>query len=983
MKQFAGCKNYTLEQTEKLNDIDSVGYVLRHDKTGARIALIANSDDNKTFVISFNTPQSDSTGVPHILEHSVLCGSKKYPVKDAMGEISKGSLNTFLNALTFPDRTLYPVASCNDKDFHNLMSVYLDAVFYPRVYEERKIFEQEGWHYELDSTDGELTYNGVVYNEMKGAYSSPQSLLYSYSVFSLFPDNQYGVESGGDPDYIPDLSYETFLEFHRKLYNPSNARIFLYGDMDFEEKLEFIDREYLSKFDRCFDIPKVDVQVPFNEPKFVEKEYSVSEGEKLGNSTYLSYNVVVTDYTDRMLIEAFDVIDYALCTAPGSILERRLLDAGIGTNIYSDYTTDLRDKVFSIVAEDANPEDRDKFVEIIEQTLRDIYANGFNKKTLEAAITTAEFSYREADFGYYPKGVVYAFMTLDNWNYTDENIFSNFKTASVYDRLREGIDEGLFEKIVKERILDNTHKSVLVLKPVKNLQKNKENALKEKLAKKKAKLSQKEIEAIVNNTVELKKYQESPDNPDALNTIPTLSLSDINKDAKKIEYSVDTIGNMKELFCKLTSNGIAYFTLSFSMDKIPYRLFPAISVLKNIYGLIDTKKRAYNDLSDELNILSGGLSFNTGISKSVVTDGFSISFDIRGKAFYRNVEKVFSLIHEIIFESDFSDKKRIKELLEMGITKTEDYMIESGHSVSLGRAMTYFNVSSKISDVLGGIDKYHNDVELLDSFDDKFEELIKDMKEAISYIFTSDNLTVALGCEEEAKESIDDIIVGFSNNLSLEKVTEPVVYPDVECLNEGLSCDSLVQYVAVAGNYSAKGLKSTARLGIIRNILSTDYLWNEVRLKGGAYGVYCVFSKTGDGGFMSYRDPNLKSTIEAFKSASDYIKSYDGGSDIIERFIITTIGDADAPLTPSMKLGRAFNYYKMGITDEDIQKERDELLSTKVDDIRALHIYIDAIIETGAVCVLGNEEVLKRDNEELKAIVPLYIHREGNYEYQE
>lgn len=973
MKQFKGCKNYTLLHSEELKDINAIGYVLSHDKTGARVSLVQNDDDNKAFIIGFKTPQDDSTGVPHILEHSVLCGSKKYPVKDAMAEVSKGSLNTFINAFTYADRTLYPVASYNDKDFQNLMSVYLDAVFFPRVYSEPKIFKQEGWHYELDNPEGEITYNGVVYNEMKGVYSSPQSALASYDVFSLFPDNQYGVESGGDPDCIPNLTYEDFLSFHSKLYNPSNSRIFLYGDMDFEEKLEYIDREYLSHFDKVQTDSELRIQTPFSKPVYVEKEYPIADSESTENATLLSYNVVVSDYQDVLTTEAMNAIDYALISAPGSLIERRLLDAGIGTNNYADYITDINQKVYSIVAQDANPEDKDRFVEIIESTLAEIARDGFNKKTLEAAITTSEFSYREADFGYYPKGIAYGLMTFDDWNYSDDNVFSNLKVSAVFDELRKGIEEGLFEKIIKERFLENNHKSVVVLKPKHGLQKEKDDAVRAKLKEYKDSLSDEEIHLLIRETAELKEYQEAEDSEEALKTIPTLTLSDIDKKAKKVDYSVSKLGANDELYCELPTNGIAYLTLSFSMDRLPYRLFPAVSSLKGLLGMVDTDRHTYSDMSDEVNILSGGITFTTSNYKSVVdNDKISLTFDIRTKALYKNIGAVTDIIREILFESHLDDSKRVKELVDMGVTKQEGYMIESGHAVAINRAVSYFSKTAKVSEILNGVDKYNFDKNLSDNFDKKYGSLLDDIKEAVSIIFTKDNLKIALACEKEAKSQVDEILESFISSLGDTPKLPKTIFPETQMLNEGLTCASQVQYVALAGNYKDSGLETTPRLGILRNILSNDYLWTAVRLQGGAYGVMCGFTKTGESYFVSYRDPNLLSTLDAYKSAAEYIAEYPDDEESVERYIITTIGDIDTPITASMSLSRAFNHYMMDVTYESVQRDRDTILATTASDIRELHKYIEAICATGALCTVGGEEMLKKEGNIFKTIKPLF-----------
>lgn len=973
MKEFKGCKNYTLERKEKLEDIKATAFVLKHDKTGARVVLIQNSDENKSFIIGFKTPQDNSTGVPHILEHSVLCGSEKYPVKDAMTEVSKGSLNTFLNAFTYPDRTLYPVASCNDKDFNNLMSVYLDAVFYPRVYKEPNIFKQEGWHYELETPEGELTYNGVVYNEMKGVYSSPLSALSSYIIFSLFPDTQYGVESGGDPDYIPDLSYEEFVAFHKKLYHPSNSRIFLYGDMDFEEKLEFIDREYLSNFEAINPDSEVKLQKAFDKPIRVEKKYPVSDGEDTKEATFLSYNVVCSDYTDIKTTAVMEAINYALVSVPGAKLKQRLIDAGIGKDVDSDFVTDTCQKVFSIIAQNAKPEDEERFVSIIEDTIREIIEEGFDKKTIEASITSQEFSFREADFGYYPKGIAYGMYTFDDWTYSDESIFSNLAPLQMYKELREGIDEGLFEKVLKERVLENTHKSILVMNPEKGLSKKKDDELKEKLAAYKATLSEGDIQKIIEDMKALKEYQESDDTEEALATIPTLNLSDIKREVKPVYYDKLDISGVTTVYVKEETNGIAYFQLNFDIKNLPDRLLPALSILKTLLGYTNTKHYSYGEYINEVNIKTGGINYSVPTNRNIHDgDIFKPSLLISGKAFYDNIADAFNLIRESFFTSDLTDKKRIRELLEQSRIRIQSYMISSGHAVAITRSMSYLSDSGKFSEIISGLDQYRYIEELCADFDNKIDGLIKDMQEVLELITNRDCLEILIGCEEKALSLFTSEAERFISELSTVKNATADRQVRKENLGEGLYCSSQVQYVALSGNYKKAGLPFKANLNVLRNILSNDCLWVSVRLQGGAYGVMCGFGRSGESYFASYRDPNLKKTIEAYEKTVEYIKEFPDDPEEVERYIITTIGDMTAPLTPSAKVARAYAMYRDGVTNELRQKERDEVLSTTVQDIRSMADYLQAILDTAVYCTVGGEEMLRSEGDIFKTILPLY-----------
>ena len=474
-------QTYELLEEHHLPDFQSEGYLLRHKKSGARVVLISNDDDNKVFTVGFRTPPEDSTGLPHILEHSVLCGSEKFPAKDPFVELVKGSLNTFLNAMTYPDKTVYPIASCNDKDFQNLMHVYMDAVFHPNIYKHDKIFRQEGWSYKLDDVDADLEYNGVVYNEMKGAFSSPEGVLDRVVLNALFPDTSYHHESGGDPEVIPELTYEQFLEFHSRYYHPSNSYIYLYGDMDMAEKLEWLDREYLSHYDLLEIDSKIRYQEPFDEVKEVEMEYSIASNESEEDNTYLSYNKVIGTSLDKELYLAFEILDYALLSAPGAPLKKALVDAGIGKDIMGSYDNGIYQPVFSIVAKNANVEQKEQFVSVIEKTLSDIVKNGMDKKAIEAGINYHEFRYREADFGGFPKGLMYGLQIFESWLYDDEKPFIHVDAIGTFNLLKEKMNTGYFEELIQKYLLDNAHGAIVVVKPEKGRTARMEKELHDKL----------------------------------------------------------------------------------------------------------------------------------------------------------------------------------------------------------------------------------------------------------------------------------------------------------------------------------------------------------------------------------------------------------------------------------------------------------------------------------------------------------------------
>ena len=975
MPEFKGCRNYTIVSEEKLSDIDATGYVLSHDVTKARIVLIDCKDDNKSFAIGFKTPCKDSTGVPHILEHSVLCGSSKYPVKDAMTEVGKGSVNTFMNAFTYPDRTLYPFSTCNDKDYMNILGVYLDAVFKPRVYSEPKIFMQEGWHYEIDNEDAPIVVNGVVYNEMKGAYSSADEVLRDKITRSLLKDTPYNFDAGGNPECIPDLSYEQFVQFHKTLYHPSNCRIILYGNMDFEEKLKFIDEEYLSGYDYLDIDTHIDLEKPFDKPVEIKDFYPIGEDESEKDMTYLSYNVIASDYTDIETSQAVDVINYALCSIAGAPLKEKLIKAGIGKDVYSSFSTEIAQNVFSIIAEGANAGDKEKFVSLIEESVREVIKNGYDKNALEAAITNQEFAYREADFGNYPKGIVYSMMIMDGYIYSDDDVFRLLKQSTVFDKLREYAKGNYFEELTKKLILDNNFKSVVVLAPSKGLQKQIDDKLEKKLEEYKKSLSKEDILKLIEENKELKKYQEMPDSPEALSTIPTLSLEDIPGTGRRSEYTLRKVNDIDVLKNIADSNGIMYFTMKFNANVLPKRLLGAASIFRNILFLMDTEHYSYADLCNEINIKTGGMNIGFSIANNMDdADNFDLDFVVRSKIFYKNIEDLFRLVYEVLLCNKFDDKKRFLEVIKEAKQREQDGILSAGHVLAYGRALAQVSDNAVMREKLFGLDKFRFLEDLLADFDNRYESVIADLKEIGDLLFTKGNFMVAYGASKDVDkyESIfEKALTDFYNKLPDKK------YPDVlekeEKLkgNSALTSSMRVQYVALAGNFKKHGYDYDSRLSIIRNMFSNDYLWNNVRILGGAYGCFCTFSRNGDTFFVSYRDPNVEKTLDIYRKSVQYLKEYNNEDNMLERYIITTVGEVDSPLTASGESDRAYTMYRNSITNEMMDNDRNNLISCTAKDIRELSKYVEAVIEDNAVCTVGNETVIKNVSDLFDDISPI------------
>ena len=702
-------KNYELIQQKTLQDLQSEGYLLRHKKSGARVLLMENKDENKVFSIGFRTPPEDSTGVPHILEHSVLCGSKNFPVKDPFVELVKGSLNTFLNAMTYPDKTVYPVASCNDKDFQNLMHVYMDAVFYPNIYQHDEIFRQEGWSYNLESEEDELTYNGVVYNEMKGAFSSPEGVLDRVVLNTLFPNTAYANESGGDPDVIPELTYEQFLDFHRKYYHPSNSYIYLYGDMDMEEKLGWLDEMYLSQYDTLEIDSEIRMQAPFEAVKEVEMNYSISSNESEEDNTYLSYNKVIGTSLDKELYQAFQVLDYALLSAPGAPLKKVLVDAGIGKDIMGSYDNGILQPIFSVVAKNANPEQKESFVSIIEETLADIVKNGMNKKALEAGINYHEFRYREADFGNYPKGLMYGLQMFDSWLYDEEQPFLHVEATEVFAFLKAQVEKGYFEQLIQKYLLDNTHGAIVVVKPEKGRTARLDKELEEKLQCYKESLNKEEVKALVAATHQLVEYQEEEDVLEDQEKIPVLKREDISRDIAPIQNEVLDFDGTPVIFHEIETNGIGYIDLLFDLSGISEEMLPYAGILQSVLGIIDTENYEYGELFNEINVHTGGIGTSLELYPNVTKvreKEFKATFEIKAKALYTKLPVAFAMMQEILTQSRLDDEKRLKEILAMAKSRLQMRFQSAGHTTAALRALSYLSPLSKFKDLTTGIAYY-------------------------------------------------------------------------------------------------------------------------------------------------------------------------------------------------------------------------------------------------------------------------------------
>ncbi len=951
---------YEILDEHRVEDVQSDGFILRHKKSGARIAILSNNDDNKVFYIGFRTPPEDETGVPHIIEHTTLCGSKKFPVKDPFIELAKGSLNTFLNAMTYPDKTVYPVASCNDQDFKNLMDVYLDAVFNPNITKYEEIFKQEGWHYELTGKDDELKINGVVYNEMKGAYSSPDEVLSSQIYRSLFPDNTYSKDSGGNPEYIPKLTYEAYLDFYHKYYHPSNSYIYLYGDMDVVERLEWLDREYLSLYDYKKVNSEINKQPAFDEIKNVEAQYSITMDDSQENKTYLSYNRVVGDTLDEMLYQAFDVLDYALVSSPGAPVKQALIDAGIGDDVYGSYDAGILQPVFSFVAKNANASQADEFESIIENTLKEVVKTGINKEALLAGINSSEFKFREADFGQFPKGLLFGLNCLDSWLFDDMKPFIHLECLGTFAKLRKAVDTDYFEKLIQEYLLDNTHGSSVTVKPKRGLGNEREEALAKELSNYKASLSDEEIKKLIEDTEHLKKYQEEPSSDEDLRKLPMLTRADMKKNAMPFSNIEDELLDVKVVRHDIESNGIDYISFLFDAGDFAQSELGYLGFFTNALGLVSTEKYSYTDLANATNIYTGGISTGTASHPDIKDrNNFVFKFEVKLKVLEKNLDKALELMEQMLLTSDFTDTKRLGELVAQIKARLQANLSSSGHLVAAMRSMSSFSRYALYQDELKGIAFYrsicHIEKELSESpksVSDKLAAIAKKLfaRNRMLISFTGNN--EAYG---NAKPSLEKVIAGFDKMSAIGNQAEV----HFNTAKEAFIDASQIQYVAKTGDFICEGYEYTGALRLLRIILSYDYLWINVRVKGGAYGCMNTFLRSGESYFVSYRDPNLSDTLDVYDRIPEYIKSFSPDERDMTKYIIGTFSALDTPMNPEAKGSRSLSAYLEGITYEQIQKERNEILNAQPEDIRRLADLVEAVLKKDSICVIGNENMIK------------------------
>lgn len=958
---------FKLKKSSYIKEIASQAYEFEHMKSGAKLLFVANSDDNKVFSITFRTTPTDDTGVAHIVEHSTLCGSRKFPTKEPFVELVKGSLNTFLNAMTFPDKTMYPVASRNDKDFRNLMDVYLDAVFYPNMRNVPEILMQEGWHYEIEDADEPLKYSGVVYNEMKGALSSPDGLLERKILNNLYPDTTYQYESGGDPKAIPDLTQQMFIDFHSRYYHPANSYIYLYGDMDMMDTLAFLDEEYLSAFDKIEIDSHVDLQKPFAARKVLHDVYPVAPHESKANKTFLSLNYSIATSLEKEKMLAFTILEHALLKSEAAPLRNALIKAGLGSDVISSFDNGILQPMFSIIVNGSEADKADEFAKIVNDTLTDIVNKGIDKELLQASINIMEFKLREADFGQYPKGLIYNINLMNSWLYDgDPTMYLYYEDLLAV--VKTWAAEGKFEELIKTYLLDNPHSLMLILAPDETIIPNNERALMTKLAEIKAAMNDEQLQEIIAATKALKKRQRSADTPEALAKIPLLKISDINKKCDKLILAEDEIGGSKVLKHDVETNGIAYIKMFFDVSAIAYEDIDYLFLLEEFIGRTATKNYSYEALANAVNLHTGGMRFSVATyDREGDVNSYMPKMVFKAKVLVDKVPKLMELLQEIVFNSSFASKERIKELALQCRSDFEMSILRSGHQLVLDELMAYFTPKERY-DNYGDLKFYDFIKKFLNDFDNEFAKMQTVFAKIMPMVFNKHNLITSITIDEKDYGKVADAVAPFIAALPDEAYPPQEIPFSVDKKNEGFITSTQVQYVAKGANFMRLGYKYTGAMKVLETIMRYEYLWTHIRVLGGAYGAFVKFRRDGNMYFGSYRDPNLKETLNVYDNTGAFLRSFAVSDREMTKYIIGTISGMDMPLTPALKGELAASSYIVGMTDEMRQQQRDEVLATTQEDIRSLADLVDACMEENAVCVLGSSSKVNEAQDVFKTV---------------
>ncbi len=964
-------KSFILIKEQNIPELNSLAKLYIHKRTGARLLSVINDDENKVFSINFKTTPRDSTGVAHILEHSVLNGSQKYPVKEPFVELLKGSLATFVNAFTYPDKTCYPVASQNTQDFYNLIDVYMDAVLHPLISEQTLM--QEGWHYEINDANDPLVYKGVVFNEMKGAYSSPDGVLETRIIESLFPKHVYGVDSGGDPRHIPDLTYENFKNFWETYYHPSNSFIFFYGDDDPEKRLKLMEG-YLKPYKRKKVKSIVPLAKPFKRAKKVAAVYDAGNDQDNEKKHYLTVNWKLPDTSDAVLSFSLRILGHILIGTPASPLKKALLDSGLGEDLAGlGLETNLRHLIFSTGLKGTRARHAKKIEKLILDTLEQLWRDGIDPDMVAASMNTIEFNLRENNTGAFPRGLSIMLRALTTWLY-DEDPFKLFAFEAPLNEIkaRLSFDSRYFEKLIRTHLLDNVHRTTLRLKPDPELGRRFDKEEKTRLASIRESLSESQIAELVEHTKKLKLRQETPDSTEALESLPFLQLTDLEKQNKTIPIEVLNIQDTKVLYHDLFTNGILYFDLGFDLHALPQELLPLANIFARALLEMGTETEDYVKLSQRIGKSTGGIRSALEAAAVRGSKESVVKLFLRGKATSSQVKDLLSILKEILLTAKFDNRERLKQIVLEEKAGLESMLVPRGHIFVNQRVRAQFGETGWVEDQTSGIGHLFALRELETTINKKWSSVLKQLEAMRVAMINRNallcNVTVDAANWETFKPQLDSFLSALQS--SEVKIASFNVQPAPE--KEGLTIPAQVNYVAKGADLYRLGYQYDGSSRVVVGYLRKTYLWEKIRVQGGAYGGFAVFDyDSGIFTYLSYRDPNLAATLENYDRAAGYLKGLDAShltESELSKAIIAAIGDLDAHQLPDAKGYTSMMRHLTGKTDEMLQKTRDEVLSTNGEDFIAFGDALEKVAGSQAVAVLGSQSAIESANVGLKVV---------------
>lgn len=954
---------FVLLRDEEIEELKTRARLYRHERTGAEVLSLENDDENKCFGITFRTPPQDHTGIAHILEHAVLCGSAKYPVKKPFFELIKSSVKTFLNAMTYPDKTTYPVASTNLTDFYHLVDVYLDAVFFPKLGPE--VLKQEGWHFALPAKDAPLSFGGVVFNEMKGQYSSPDYLLHRAGVESIFPDTTYGVSSGGNPQYIPDLTYEAFRQFHATFYHPSNARIFFCGDDDPEQRLTLL-AAYLDQFEALGSPAKIGLQTRFNEPRSVERSYAASPEEQ-SQRGMVTINWMLEAEQNQTRILALDILSYLLIGTPAAPLYQALMDSRLGESLTgSGYYHGMLQHTFSVGLKGIDPAQAPAVEALILETLTSLANEGFDNDQIAAALNTVEFTLRENNTGSFPRGLSLMLRSLSTWLYEGDPLAPlRYETplAEVKAMLERG--EPIFQQLIRAHLLDNPHRARVLLRP--DAEQTAREAAEEqaRLDAARASMDDATLERLVAETNELKALQAQPDAPEDLAKIPTLHIADLDRQTKAIPSELRAAGETPLLYHDLFTNGVIYLDLAFDLRSLPTELLPLAPLFARMLTEMGTTEEDFVRILRRIGRHTGGIGAAVMTANHLLTGDYLGRFTIRGKATTEQGPQLLALMQDMLLKLRLDDQERLRQIVTKSRAAKESGLVPAGNFYARKRSAARLDPSEWADEQMAGISSIFFLRELERRIQDDWPGVLAQLEAVQQHLINRSGLLLNLTLDEAGYRELAPQLVEFTAALPSSSYTPASWSVSESGPGEGLIIPTRVNYVAQVVNLQRLGLEVGGAANMVTRWLSIGYLLERIRVQGGAYGAGCSYDRTsGLLAATSYRDPNLLKTLEVYAELGDFLRNVPLDAQTVERAIIGMIGDMDAYQLPDAKGNTAFARYLSGVSDAWRQQMREAILDASAADFRALADAADAMREHGVSCVVGSEEAILAANRE-------------------